>query len=173
MAIRQLLRYGDPKLLSKSEIIEFPLDNEIKNLIKDLKDTMIHHNGAGIAAPQIGVFKRIIYFGFEENPRYPEANEISETVLINPTWQPLSEKKEDGIEGCLSVPGMRGVVERFYKIEFKGFLITGEIIERKVEGFYARLIQHEVDHLDGILYPMQIKDLSKFGFEEEINKRFS
>ena len=173
MAIRKLLRYGDPKLLSKSEIIEFPLDNEIKNLIKDLKDTMVHHNGAGIAAPQIGVFKRIIYFGFEENPRYPEANEISETVLINPTWQPLSEKKEDGIEGCLSVPGMRGVVERFYEIEFKGYLTTGEMIERKVEGFYARLIQHEVDHLDGILYPLQIKDLTKFGFEEEIIKRFS
>ena len=99
MAIRELLRYGDPKLLSKSEIIDFPLDNEIKDLIKDLKDTMVHHNGAGITAPQIGVFKRIIYFGFEENPRYPEANEISETVLINPTWQPLSEKKKMELKG--------------------------------------------------------------------------
>ncbi len=131
-------------------------------------DTMAALKGAGLAAPQIGVSKRVVIFGFESNPRYPEAEPVPTTVLINPTIEPLGEETNEDWEGCLSVPGLRGRVERYSKIRYRGYDQTGGVIDRTVSGFHARVVQHECDHLDGILYPMRLKDVRLMGFEEAL-----
>ena len=160
---------GNPDLLKVSEPIDFEKDN-LKTLIEDMKETMKANDGAGLAAPQIGVFKRLVIFGFDTNDRYPEADSVPFTVLINPVITPLSDDKENGWEGCLSVPGLRGVVPRFTHIKYEGYDADGKKFEREVEDFHARVVQHECDHLDGILYPMKIEDYRCFGFHEEIFK---
>ena len=169
MAIRDILKMGNPDLLKVSEPIDFEKD-DLKTLIEDMKETMKANDGAGLAAPQIGVFKRLVIFGFDTNDRYPEADSIPFTVLINPVITPLSDVKENGWEGCLSVPGLRGVVPRFTHIKYEGYDADGKKFEREVEDFHARVVQHECDHLDGILYPMKIEDYRYFGFHEEIFK---
>jgi peptide deformylase len=141
---------------------------ELASLLVDLRDTMAHLNGAGLAAPQIGVPLRVVIFGVTANPRYPDIEPVPDTVLINPVLTPLSGEEEEGWEGCLSVPGMRGWVPRFRKLRYAGYDERGRRFQRDVEGFHARVVQHEVDHLDGILYPMRIRDLTKFGFNEEL-----
>ncbi len=162
--IRDVLKMGDRRLLEKSRPVEAFGTPDLRELIADMRDTMAHLNGAGLAAPQIGVPLRVVIFGVRQNPRYPDAGEIPDTVLINPVIAPIGEEMEEGWEGCLSVPGMRGVVPRFKRLRYRGFDEAGEPIERSVEGFHARVVQHECDHLDGILYPMRIRDMSKFGF---------
>jgi len=162
--IRPVLKMGDPRLLERSREIEAFGTPEMRELIADMRDTMEHLNGAGLAAPQIGVPLRVVIFGVKANPRYPEAEEVPDTVLINPVIEPIGDEMEEGWEGCLSVPGMRGVVPRYRRLRYRGFDERGESIERTVEGFHARVVQHECDHLDGILYPMRIEDMSKFGF---------
>jgi len=169
MAIRDILKMGNPDLLKVSEPIDFEKD-DLKTLIEDMKETMKANDGAGLAAPQIGVFKRLVIFGFDTNDRYPEADSVPFTVIINPVITPLSDDKENGWEGCLSVPGLRGVVPRFTHIKYEGYDADGKKFEREVEDFHARVVQHECDHLDGILYPMKIEDYRYFGFHEEIFK---
>ena len=169
MAIRDILKMGNPDLLKVSEPVDFEKD-DLTTLIQDMKETMKANDGAGLAAPQIGVFKRLVIFGFDTNDRYPEADSVPFTVLINPIITPLSDEKENGWEGCLSVPGLRGVVPRYIHIKYEGFDPEGNKLEREVEDFHARVVQHECDHLDGILYPMKIEDYRYFGFHEEIFK---
>ena len=169
MAIRDILKMGNPDLLKVSEPVDFEKD-DLTTLIEDMKETMKANDGAGLAAPQIGVFKRLVIFGFDTNDRYPEADSVPFTVLINPTITPLSDEQENGWEGCLSVPGLRGVVPRFTHIKYEGYDAKGNKIEREAEDFHARVVQHECDHLDGILYPMKIEDYRYFGFHEEIFK---
>ena len=166
--IRPVLRMGDPRLWQKSQPVEQFGTQELADLLTDMRDTMAHLNGAGLAAPQIGVPLRVVIFGVTSNPRYPDIEPVPDTVLINPVLTPLSSEEEEGWEGCLSVPGMRGWVPRFRKLKYSGFDEHGERFEREVEGFHARVVQHEVDHLDGLLYPMRIRDLTKFGFNEEL-----
>ena len=164
--IRPVLRMGDPRLWQKS----LPVANfkDLDELLQDMRDTMAHLNGAGLAAPQIGVPLRVVIFGVTANPRYPGIDPVPDTVLINPVLTPLSNEEEEGWEGCLSVPGMRGIVPRFKKLHYKGFDEKAVPFERTVEGFHARVVQHEVDHLDGVLYPMRIRDFTRFGFIEEL-----
>jgi peptide deformylase len=162
--IRPVLRMGDPRLLERSREVEAFGTSGLRELIADMRDTMAHLNGAGLAAPQIGVLQRVVIFGVKANPRYPDAEDVPDTVLINPVIKPVGREMEEGWEGCLSVPGMRGVVPRYRKIRYTGFDERGESIDRTVEGFHARVVQHECDHLDGILYPMRIQDFSQFGF---------
>lgn len=162
--IRPVLRMGDPRLLERSRPLEAFGTSDLRELIGDMRDTMAHLNGAGLAAPQIGVLLRVVIFGVKANPRYPDAEEVPDTVLINPAVEPVGKEMEDGWEGCLSVPGMRGVVPRWKRVRYRGFDEKGEAIDRTVEGFHARVVQHECDHLDGILYPMRIEDFSQFGF---------
>jgi len=169
MAIRDILKMGNPDLLKVSEPVDFEKD-DLATLIEDMKETMKANDGAGLAAPQIGVFKRLVIFGFDTNDRYPEADSVPFTVLINPIITPLSDEKENGWEGCLSVPGLRGVVPRYTHIKYEGYDAEGNKLEREVEDFHARVVQHECDHLDGILYPMKIEDYRYFGFHEEIFK---
>ena len=169
MAIKEILKMGNPDLLKVSEPVDFEKD-DLATLIEDMKETMKANDGAGLAAPQIGVFKRLVIFGFDANDRYPEADSVPFTVLINPIITPLSDEKENGWEGCLSVPGLRGVVPRFTHIKYEGYDAEGNKLEREVEDFHARVVQHECDHLDGILYPMKIEDYRYFGFHEEIFK---
>lgn len=169
MAIRDILKMGNPDLLKVSETVDFEKD-DLTTLIEDMKETMKTNDGAGLAAPQIGVFKRLVIFGFDTNDRYPEADSVPFTVLINPIITPLSDNKENGWEGCLSVPGLRGVVPRYTHIKYEGFDVDGKKFEREVSDFHARVVQHECDHLDGILYPMKIEDYRYFGFHEEIFK---
>ena len=164
--IREVLRMGDARLLQVSEAIDTFGTRELLELLDDMNDTMLALNGAGIAAPQIGVLKRVVIFGFDHNPRYPDAEAVPLTVLCNPVITPLSDEVEDGWEGCLSVPGMRGVVPRYTQIRYSGFDQFGTALEREVDGFHARVVQHESDHLDGILYPRRIHDLTKFGFTD-------
>lgn len=164
--IRPILRMGDPRLLRPSSPVEAFGTPELKSLLTDLFDTMRDANGAGLAAPQIGVGLRVVVFGFDSNPRYPDAPQVPPTVLVNPVIEPLGPELEDGWEGCLSVPGMRGMVPRFARIRYRGSDADGVPIERDVDGFHARVVQHECDHLDGILYPMRMRDLSRFGFTE-------
>ncbi|MBI2318067.1 MAG: peptide deformylase [Betaproteobacteria bacterium] len=166
--IRNVLRMGDPRLLAKSEPVAELGTSELHALVADMRDTMAQLNGAGLAAPQIGVLLRVVIFGVHANPRYPDAEEVPDTVLVNPVLEPIGDAMEDGWEGCLSVPGLRGVVPRHARIRYRGFDISGEPIDRTVEGFHARVVQHECDHLDGILYPMRMRDFSKFGFVEEL-----
>jgi peptide deformylase len=162
--IRPVLRMGDPRLLERSRPVEAFGTSDLRELIGDMRDTMAHLSGAGLAAPQIGVPMRVVIFGVKANPRYPDAEEVPDTVLINPVVRPIGKDIEDGWEGCLSVPGMRGVVPRWQRVHYRGFDEKGEPIDRIAEGFHARVVQHECDHLDGILYPMRIEDFSQFGF---------
>jgi len=140
----------------------------LRALVADMDDTMRARNGAGIAAPQIGVSLRVVIFEVTHNPRYPQAEPVPYTVLINPVLEPLGTEREEAWEGCLSVPGMRGVVARHSRLRYRGFDVEGDVIDREVTGFHARVVQHEVDHLDGILYPMRVTDMRLFGFEEEL-----
>ncbi|HMK86124.1 MAG TPA: peptide deformylase [Steroidobacteraceae bacterium] len=166
MAIREVLKMGDPRLLALAKPVEQFGTVELDSLIADMRDTMHDLNGAGLAAPQIGVGFRVVIFGVEANPRYPEAEAVPFTVLINPTLRPIGEEMEEGWEGCLSVPGMRGLVPRYRQLHYAGVDADGRSFERTVSGFHARVVQHEVDHLDGILYPRRIRDLTQFGFTE-------
>jgi peptide deformylase len=166
--ICDVLRMGDERLLRRSVAVERFGTPELAALLQDMRDTMAHLNGAGLAAPQIGVNLRVVIFGVTANPRYPDAEEVPDTVLINPVLEPQSEEMEEGWEGCLSVPGMRGWVPRWLRLRYAGFDEQGRRFERSVAGFHARVVQHECDHLDGILYPMRIRDLAKFGFNEEL-----
>lgn len=167
MSVRQVLRMGDARLLEKAEVVA-PDAPDIDRLICDMRDTMDEQNGAGLAAPQIGVALRVIIFGIHDNPRYPDAENVPETVLINPEIEVVDASMEYDWEGCLSLPGLRGYVPRFKQIRYAGFDMHGSRIERKAEGFHARVVQHECDHLDGILYPMRMDDMSRFGFEDAL-----
>ena len=166
--IREVLRMGDPRLWQKSVPVARFNTEELNKLLEDMRDTMAHLNGAGLAAPQIGVGLRVVIFGVHANPRYPDAEEVPDTVLINPVLEPLSAEVEEGWEGCLSVPGMRGWVPRWRTLRYRGFDQKGNFFEREVSGFHARVVQHECDHLDGILYPMRIRDFTRFGFNEAL-----
>lgn len=166
MAIKPVLRMGNPLLLQRAEEIAQFDTPELHALIQDMQDTMAHMNGAGIAAPQIGVSQRVVIFGVGHNPRYPDAEQVPYTVLVNPVLRPIGDSKEEGWEGCLSVPGMRGFVSRYSRLHYSGFDQYGNPIDRLVSGFHARVVQHECDHLDGILYPMRIDDLRKFGYTD-------
>ena len=157
---------GDPLLLQLAEPVLTFDTPELHELVADLRDTMISLNGAGLAAPQIGVSLQVVIFSVGNNPRYPDAEAVAETVLINPTLTTLTEVQDDGWEGCLSVPGMRGLVPRFTQLRYQGYDQFGHVIDRTVSGFHARVVQHEVDHLWGILYPMRIKDMRYFGFAD-------
>ena len=168
MAIREVLRMGDPRLLAvAAPVSEFGAP-ELENLLADMRDTMRALNGAGLAAPQIGVGLRVVIFGLEHNPRYPEADPVPFTILINPLLTPVGEVQDEGWEGCLSVPGMRGLVPRYRHLRYTGQDERGMPIDRTVSDFHARVVQHEVDHLDGVLYPTRIRDLTNFGFIEEL-----
>jgi peptide deformylase len=164
--IREILRIGDPRLLDRSREVERFGTRELAQLLEDMRDTMHDADGAGLAAPQIGVPLRVVIFGVEANPRYPDADPVPYTELVNPVLTPLGEEEEDGWEGCLSVPGLRGVVPRFTRLRYEGFDPQGKAIRREVSGFHARVVQHETDHLDGILYPQRIRDMRKFGFTQ-------
>ena len=155
---------GDPRLLGVAEPVASFGTPELEALLEDMHDTMHEQNGAGLAAPQIGVPLRVVIFGVEANPRYPQAEAVPFTVLINPTLTPIGEEMEEGWEGCLSVPGMRGLVPRYRRLRYTGVDAAGGPIDRTVSDFHARVVQHEVDHLDGILYPRRIRDLTQFGF---------
>ncbi len=166
MTVREILRMGDPRLLRVAELVDTLDTPELHALIQDLRDTMAAESGAGLAAPQIGVNLQLVIFGVEHNPRYPDAEQVPFTILINPTLYKLDEEMEDGWEGCLSVPGMRGVVPRFKRLRYTGVDAAGNSIDRTVEGFHARVVQHECDHLYGVLYPMRMKDMRQFGFTD-------
>lgn len=168
MAIKEIIKMGHPLLLEKAKpVTEFDTQ-ELHKLVKDMIETMEGASGAGLAAPQVGEGIQLVIFGFEDNERYEEEEAIPFTVLINPIITPLTHETEDAWEGCLSVPGMRGLVPRFKKINYKGFDQFGKSVNRDVEGFHARVVQHECDHLIGILYPLRIKDLKFFGFEDTL-----
>jgi peptide deformylase len=164
MTVREILKMGDPRLLRQAEPITRFNTKELDELIADMFDTMYAANGAGLAAPQIGVNLQLVIFGFKQNQRYPDAPPVPETVLINPELKPLSEVTEEDWEGCLSVPGLRGMVPRYAELHYEGLDQHGKRIARDVNGFHARVVQHETDHLNGILYPMRIKDFSRFGY---------
>lgn len=166
MAIRPVLRMGDARLLRVAKRVTAFDTPELNALIQDMRDTMASLNGAGLAAPQIGVDLQLVIFGVEHNVRYPDADSVPFTILINPQLTPLSQDMEDDWEGCLSVPGMRGVVPRYAQLRYQGVDEHGQAIDRTVSGFHARVVQHECDHLQGILYPMRIKDFSTFGFTD-------
>lgn len=166
MAIKPVLRMGDPRLLAVAQRVEDFGTPELDVLLQNMHDTMEALDGAGLAAPQIGVGLQVVIFGVERNPRYPDAEEVPYTVLVNPVVTPLTENMEQGWEGCLSVPGMRGVVPRFARIRYQGSDQYGNPIDRTVDGFHARVVQHECDHLQGILYPMRITDFRTFGFTD-------
>lgn len=168
MTVRTILRMGDPRLLERSaEVVEFG-SAALEDLLQDLKDTMAAANGAGLAAPQIGVPLRVVIFGGPPSPRYPDAEHVPFTVLINPVLTPLGSEMAEDWEGCLSVPGMRGLVPRHVRLRYQGRDEAGRPIDRTVQDFHARVVQHEVDHLDGILYPTRIRDLRYFGFSEAL-----
>ncbi|MGQ0442046.1 MAG: peptide deformylase [Methylophilaceae bacterium] len=164
MAIKTVLRMGDPILLEKAQPVTQFDTPALHMLIEDMRDTMESMNGAGIAAPQIGVSLRVVIFGVGHNSRYPDAEQVPYTVLVNPELMPNGNEMEEGWEGCLSVPGMRGIVPRYSHLHYKGYDPFGNIIDREVSGFHARVVQHECDHLEGILYPMRIVDLTHFGY---------
>jgi len=166
--IRDVLRMGDPRLLERSREVERFGSPELAALLVDMRDTMQALDGAGLAAPQIGVLLRVVIFGVERNARYPDAEPVPYTELVNPVLTPLAPDREDGWEGCLSVPGMRGLVPRYARLRYQGYDAAGRAIDRTVDGFHARVVQHEVDHLDGVLYPRRIRDLRHFGYSEEL-----
>jgi peptide deformylase len=166
VAVKTVLRMGEPLLLQKALPVTAFDTPELHALIEDMQDTMHAMNGAGIAAPQIGVSLQVVIFGVSRNPRYPDAEQVPFTVLINPTLAVVGDEIEEDWEGCLSVPGMRGIVPRYVRLHYKGFDQYGDAIDRLVSGFHARVVQHECDHLNGILYPMRITDLSQFGYTD-------
>lgn len=166
MTVRQILKMGDPRLLRVAQPVRTFDVPELHELISDMFETMHAADGAGLAAPQIGVDLALVIFGFGRNARYPDAPPVPETVLINPKIVALDELMEEGWEGCLSVPGLRGVVPRHARIRYTGFDPRGNAIEREAEGFHARVVQHECDHLIGMLYPMRVRDFTRFGFTE-------
>jgi peptide deformylase len=166
MAVRPVLRMGHPLLQQVAAPVERYGTPELRELLRDMDDTMRALNGAGIAAPQIGVPLRVVIFEVTRNPRYPQAEPVPYTVLVNPILERLGDEQEEGWEGCLSVPGLRGLVPRHLRLRYSGFDADGRPIERSVSGFHARVVQHEVDHLDGILYPMRIRDLRNLRFED-------
>ncbi len=168
MAIKEILKMGDPRLFEVSQPVEESELSNLGELVQDLMDTMESAQGAGLAAPQIGVMKRVVIFGFDSNERYPDAESVPFTVLINPELEVLGDDIQYGWEGCLSVPGLRGLVPRTEHLRYRGLALDGSLIDRTVEGFHARVVQHECDHLDGILYPMRIEDMRFFGFEEQL-----
>ncbi len=164
--IREVLRMGDARLLRVAQPVECFDTPELQGLVEDMLDTMRHLSGAGLAAPQIGVDLRVVIFGVERNPRYPDVESVPLTILCNPVITFLGDEMEEGWEGCLSVPGFRGVVPRYSRLRYSGFGVSGEAIEREASGFHARVVQHECDHLDGVLYPMRVKDFRRFGFTD-------
>ena len=166
MAIRTVLRMGHPVLRQVATPVDRFGTPELRELVRDMDDTMRALNGAGIAAPQIGVSLRVVIFEVTKNPRYPRAEAVPYTVLVNPVLKPVGDEQEDGWEGCLSVPGLRGLVPRYRSLHYRGFDLDGRPIDRTVSGFHARVVQHEVDHLDGILYPMRVPDLRNLGYED-------
>ena len=167
MTVHAILKMGDPRLLRVAQAVTAFDTPELHQLIADMDETMLAANGAGLAAPQIGVDLQVVIFGTgRPNPRYPDAPIVPRTVLINPVITPLDAQEEDGWEGCLSVPGLRGVVPRWRRIRYQGFDPFGRPIEREAEGFHARVVQHECDHLMGVLYPMRVRDFTRFGFTE-------
>ena len=166
MTIRSILKMGDARLLQQAEPVKAFGTPELDALIADLFDTMRAANGAGLAAPQIGVNLQVVIFGFRHSSRYPDAPPVPETILINPELTPLSNEQEEDWEACLSVPGLAGMVPRWIRLRYAGFDQHGQSIVREVDGFHARVVQHECDHLRGILYPMRIKDYTRFGFSE-------
>ena len=168
MTARKVLRIGHPLLLEKSKPVSQFNTPELQNLIQDMLDTMEAEDGAGLAAPQIGVLVRVVVFGIDNNPRYPGMEPVPLTTLINPVITPLSDVQEEGWEGCISVPSMRGLVPRYAQIRYSGQDESGHFMEREVDGFHARVVQHEVDHLDGVLYPQRIRDMTQFGYKEEL-----
>ncbi len=168
MAVRTVLRMGDPRLLQIAQPVQHFDTPELHSLITDMEDTMRSLDGAGLAAPQIGVGLQVVIFGVDHNARYPDAEPVPYTVLINPVLAPLGNEIEEGWEGCLSVPGMRGLVPRHRQIRYRGRDRRGQAIDRTVSDFHARVVQHECDHLSGILYPMRIRDLRNFGFSAEL-----
>jgi peptide deformylase len=172
MPARPLLRIGHPLLLKSAEAVTEFNTPELDALVQDMLDTMSEADGAGLAANQIGELKRVVVFGFDENPRYPDRDPLPMTILVNPEIQPVGDIVEEDWEGCLSVPGMRGWVPRYRQIIYRAFNPEGQLIEVEAEGFHARVVQHECDHLDGVLYPHRIKDMSKFGYEEELFEKY-
>jgi peptide deformylase len=168
MTVRRVLKMGDPLLYRKADPVQGFNTTELDALIADMFDTMAALNGAGLAAPQIGVSQRVVIFSVESNPRYPDVEPVPSTVLINPVLTPIGDEMEEGWEGCLSVPGLRGLVTRHKSLRYTGFDQHGTPIDRTVAGFHARVVQHECDHLDGILYPMRLRDIRLLGFEEAL-----
>jgi peptide deformylase len=166
MSVRTILRMGDYRLLETARRVEDFADPQLDDLIRDMFDTMAAAGGVGLAAPQIGVGLQVVIFGFDKSERYPDAEAVPQTILVNPVITPLTDEEELGWEGCLSVPGLRGEVPRFKSIRYQGFDRNGLLIDRSVEGFHARVVQHECDHLIGTLYPMRMRDMSRFGFTE-------
>ena len=168
MTVRRVLKMGDPLLYRKAEPVREFNTPELDALIDDMFETMAALNGAGLAAPQIGVSQRVVIFSVESNPRYPDVEPVPTTVLINPLLTPIGNEMEDGWEGCLSVPGLRGLVSRYKQLRYTGFDQRGQPIDRTVSDFHARVAQHECDHLDGILYPMRLRDIRMLGFEDAL-----
>jgi peptide deformylase len=166
MAVREILKMGDARLLRVARPVEAFGTSELHQLIVDMADTMVAANGAGLAAPQIGVDLAVVLFGFDHNPRYPDAPPVPRTVLINPVVTPLDASEDEGWEGCLSVPGLRAIVPRWSRIRYTGRDPEGQPIDRIAEGFHARVVQHECDHLIGKLYPMRVRDFTRFGYTE-------
>ncbi|MDM4766074.1 peptide deformylase [Pelomonas sp. SE-A7] len=164
MAVREILKMGDPRLLRVAQPVKEFGTPLLRELVADLFDTMAAARGVGLAAPQIGVDLQLVIFGFQRNERYPDAQPVPQTILLNPVITPLGEELEEGWEGCLSVPGLRGVVARPNRIRYTGLDLEGQAIEREAEGFHARVVQHECDHLQGVLYPMRVRDFSRFGY---------
>jgi peptide deformylase len=168
MAVRSILRMGNPRLLEPAAPVTAFATPELRALIADLYDTMRAAGGAGLAAPQIGVGLQVVVFGFASSPRYPDAEPVPQTVLVNPQITALGDETDEAWEGCLSVPGLRGVVPRHRRIRYCGFDAEGVAIDRTVSGFHARVVQHECDHLQGVLYPMRVRDFTRFGFTDEL-----
>lgn len=166
MAVKTVLKMGDPRLLENARPVEAFDAPELHELVADLRDTMKALNGAGLAAPQIGAGLQLVIFGVARNPRYPHAEPVPDTVLINPVLEYIGNEMEEDWEGCLSLPGMRGKVPRYRHLRYRGYDLQGNPVDRTVSGFHARVVQHECDHLNGILYPMRIRDMRLFGFAE-------
>ena len=172
MTIRRVLKMGEPLLAQVAAPVQ-RFDAELETLVRDMDETMRSLNGAGIAAPQIGVSLRVVIFEVADNPRYPNVAPVPYTVLINPQLAPLDSEQAEGWEGCLSVPGLRGLVPRYTHLRYSGFDLHGVPFERTAHGFHARVVQHEVDHLDGVLYPQRIRDLRNLGFEDALGARMT
>jgi peptide deformylase len=168
MAVRPVLRMGHPLLRQVAAPVTTFDTPDLRALVADMDETMRALDGAGLAAPQIGESLRVVIFEVRGNPRYPDAEDVPYTVLVNPVLEPLDDEVEEGWEGCLSVPGLRGLVPRYRRLRYRGCDLAGRPIDRTVEGFHARVVQHEVDHLDGVLYPMRIQDLRNFGYTQTL-----